>query len=80
MSDRDRIEAWIRRKPKRVVQSQTVIVALCLFVAGFGIPIGAVTFTVVFMVPYGVLATLIGWGCLAVSFITFKLWYHHNER
>ena len=73
MSNRDRIEAWIRNKPKRIIQNQPLIQLLCIAVACFSLPMGATIFRLVFATPIGLRIVIAGWWSLLMVYLTGRV-------
>jgi hypothetical protein len=72
-------EAWIRKKPKRIIQNQTLIILLMILAVGVPIPATGFLFYCVFCVApsYVIPICLSLWAVCSVSYIVMRL---HVER
>jgi len=63
-------EAWVRKKPKRIVQNQTLIILLMILAVGVPIPAAGFLFYCVFCVaPSYVIPICLGlWAALVVVY------------
>jgi flagellar basal body-associated protein FliL len=72
-------EAYVRKKPKRIVQNQNLIVLLMMLATTLPIPLVGVTFWFIFCVAPAIAipTILIVWVVSSVSYIVMRL---HVER
>ena len=71
-------EAWIRKKPKRIIQNQVLIVAIMCAVVVGTIPLSVVIFWLVFGVaPIVIPSILVVWAVSSVSYAVMRV---HVER
>ena len=79
MNEEAQAEAWVRKKPKRIIQNQTLIVALMILVVVGTAPLCVVIFWLVFSVAPAVVipSILVVQVVGSVSYIVMRL---HVER
>lgn len=79
MDEESQGEAWVRKKPRRIIQNQILIQLLIILSMAAPIPLTGVIFWLIFgIAPVIVVPSiLIAWIIISVSFITIQL---HIER
>jgi hypothetical protein len=73
-------EAWLRKKPKRVIHNQNLIILLL----GESLPAAMLIVFMVFWLttifPWTILYALIGWAVLTATYIAFKIYIRITRK
>jgi len=80
MNEDAQAEAWVRKKPKRIIQNQTLIVALGILVPFGTVSLCVVIFWLVFSIPFGVVTAVVLWIISTIAYVSFNIYYMRKDR
>jgi len=80
MDEQAQAEAWVRKKPRRIIQNQTLIQLLIILSIATPIPLAGVAFWMVFAVcPFiAIPSILASWACATVTYVA--LWFYGQRQ